>query len=160
MAVRKKTPRRTSATDAPEGSRILVLFEQIQEQNRATIEAVTSLEQRMDRRFDEESRKNDLRFSALEAAVRVNADLIRQNTEAIRQNSEDIRKNSEAIRQNSEDIRTLFGSVERLTSAVESLARRMDRVEEALGLKADAAVTADLEARLRRIEHHLGLSPA
>jgi chromosome segregation ATPase len=146
MAARKKTTRRPKAPDDPAGPRFLVLLEQIQEQNRATIEAVWSLDQKMERRFEEESGKNELRFQSLEAAVRFN--------------SEQIRKNSEDIRKNSEDIRELSDGLTRLATSMDALARRMERVEEAIGIKADAAVVAALDARLRRIEERLGLSSA
>jgi chromosome segregation ATPase len=128
----------------PEGDRFVVLMEQMQEQNRATIEAVTSLEQRMNARFDEMDRKSGLRFESVEAAIRLNSD-------AIRKNSEDIRKNSE-------DIRLLAERMDEFGSKIDALTRRVERLEELLGMKADAADVSRLEERVRRLEERLGVS--
>ncbi|MGQ0508354.1 MAG: hypothetical protein ACT4TC_23900 [Myxococcaceae bacterium] len=56
------------------GSQFLVLLEEIREQNKATIEAVFSLEQKMDRRFEDLERRLTLRIEALEIAVRKNSE--------------------------------------------------------------------------------------
>ncbi len=134
MAMRKKkTLKPPSAT--PMG-RVLVMLEQIQEQNRATIEAVRSSETTLRRELSEVEDRLKLRVDVLDAAVRMNSEDIRKNSEAIRQNSED-------IRQNSVDILRLNDQVEKLTVAVQE--------------KPDTASMTRLEQRVRRIEERLGL---
>lgn len=85
MAARKRTFRTTWRTAVGDSHRprFSILMEQVLEQNGATIEAVKSLEQKMDRRFNEAAEQNDLRFKSLEAAVRMNSTDIRKNSEDI-----------------------------------------------------------------------------
>jgi chromosome segregation ATPase len=120
-----------------------VLLESMQEQNRATIEAVHALEGRMNARFDDLERRLTLRIEALEIAVRKNSEDIRKNSEDIRKNSEDIRKNSEDIRKNSEDI-------QELQARVDALALELKRKPDADALKA-------LEERVARLEQRIGI---
>ncbi|MGQ0505098.1 MAG: hypothetical protein ACT4TC_07225 [Myxococcaceae bacterium] len=99
-----------------------VLLENMQEQNRATIEAVHALEGRMNTRFDDLERRLTLRIEALEIAVR---------------------KNSEDIRKNSEDIQELQMRVDALAlelkkkpdaDALKALEERVTRLEQRLGI--------------------------
>jgi chromosome segregation ATPase len=110
-------------------SRTAILLESIQEQNKATIEAVFASEQKLNRKMDELHRGLTLRIEALEAAVR-------QNSADIKQNSEDIRRNTEELRQHSEEIRKMQ----------ETLQRKLDRDE----LKA-------LENRVTALEKRVGI---
>lgn len=159
-AAKKKTTRsRAQSPTATAAGRFTVLLEQIQEQNRATIEAVHSLDQKMMRRFEETDERNERRFQALMAAVQLNSELIRTNTEAIRKNSEDIRRNTEVLSRHGDELSRLSGAVESMGGELKLLARRVERLEEVLGLKADAALVANLDARIRRLEERLGLSP-
>jgi uncharacterized protein YukE len=135
MATRKKRTEKPPSASA--AGRFTILLEQIQEQNRATIEAVYALEGKMERRFEEMRSYFEARLSVLEAAIRL-------NTEAIRKNSEDIRKNSEDIRKNSEDIQAVRRQLEELTGTV--------------GGKVDASAFAQLEARVARLEERLGIA--
>ena len=104
-------------------------MEQMQEQNRATIEAVTALGTSLRRDMSEMERRLTLRIEVLEAAVR--------------QNSEDIRKNSEDIRKNSEDIQQLKAQLAELTNVVRG--------------KADQTALQQLEARVGRLEERVGI---
>lgn len=113
------------------------MLQQLQGQNRAIIRAIQSLEQKMDRRFEEADQKNELRFSALEAAVR---------------------QNSSDIRQNSADIVALKQELAGVKDEIGGLTRRVERIEQVLRLKLDGPGTADLDARIRRIELQLGPS--
>jgi uncharacterized protein (DUF3084 family) len=61
----------------------------------------------------------NVRFEALEAAVRQNSADIRQNSADIRQNSADIRQNSADIAGNSADIRDLSTRVGKLEGLFE-----------------------------------------
>lgn len=73
MATGKKPPKKRSRPQVertPENAYLGVVLEEMRSQHRATIEAVLSLGQRMDRRFDELARTLDERISALEVAVR------------------------------------------------------------------------------------------
>ena len=128
MAATKKTPRRRSPAETPIG-RVTILLEQIQEQNRATIEAVFASEQRIRRDFEARFTSLEHRVAALEIAVR--------------KNSEDIQELKTAVRKNTEDI--------------QELKRSVDEVRAAMAQKPDAAQLAALEVRVARIEMRLGI---
>src|SRR5262249_9123256 len=106
-----------------------ILLEQIQEQNRATLEAVFSLDQKLTRQREESELKLTRRLDALEAAVRING--------------EDIRKNSEDIRKNSQDI-------QRMTQEIREKPVNLER-------KADQAALTALEQRVSVLEKRIGL---
>lgn len=153
MATKRKSTRKEAPPSATPEGRFSILMEQVLDQNRATIEAVKSLEQKMDRRFEEADRKNELRFSTLEAAVR--------------QNSADIRKNSEDIQTLQTQVSALQGAVTDLQSDMRDVKHRLDelvgrieRIEAKLDLKADGRAFADLLRRVEAIEQRLGISPA
>lgn len=138
MAARKRTSRKADVP--PSGTaegRFSILMEQMLEQNRGTIEAVQSLEQKMDRRFNDSEERADLRFKSLEAAVRMN--------------SADIRKNSEKIER-------LISVTDQLGRDLRGLTARVERIEAVLSMKVDGPSTGELEARIRRLEERLGLS--
>jgi len=101
----QKKSRGRGAPGRTAASRQAILLEAIQEQNRATIEAVFASKQELVQRMDEMRRELTLRLEVVEAIVKKNGEDILQNTEGIRKNTEGIRKNSEDIRKNSEDIR-------------------------------------------------------
>jgi hypothetical protein len=122
-----KKPR--SKATSKEMSRVLVLMERMEEQNRATYEAVMAVEGRILGAINPRLDKIELRLDALEIAVR--------------QNSEDIKRNSEDIKRNSEDIKALRLEVERLNTLL--------RVE------ADENVIQSLERRVRALEERVGI---
>jgi chromosome segregation ATPase len=120
MATRKRTTQKPPSGTA--SGRVAILLEQIQEQNRATIEAVTSLGTSLRREISELRRDLTLRIEALEIAVR-------KNSEDIRKNSEDIRKLQEQVAELTEVVR---GKVDR--ADLEALALRVARLEARLGI--------------------------
>jgi chromosome segregation ATPase len=138
----KKTPRKRSPAETPTG-RVTILLEQIQEQNRATIEAVFASEQRIRRDFDARFSSLEQRVAALEVAVRKNSEDIQELKVAVRKNSEDIQELKVAVRENSEDI--------------QELKRSVDEVRAAMAQKMDAAQLAALEARVAHLETRLGI---
>ena len=97
-------------------------MEQMQEQNRATIEAVRSLEVSLGRKIDDLRRDLTLRIEALEIAVR--------------KNSEDIRKNSEDIRRLQDQLAEVTVAAHGRANAEElrALERRVAVLEQRLGI--------------------------
>jgi methyl-accepting chemotaxis protein len=149
MSAQKKgrgrgAPGRTAA------SRQAILLEAIQEQNRATIEAVFASKQELQRNMDETRRELTLRLGAVEAIVKKNSEDIRQNSEDIRQNSEDIRQNSEDIRKNSEQIRLNTEELGRHSEELRRIAAMLER-------KSDQASLIALEKRVTALEKRVGL---
>ncbi len=127
MAARKSKSRKVKEA-VVSVSHMTAVLENIEQQNRATIEAVFAAERRLTERFERRFESIELRLSALELAVK--------------QNSADIRKNSEDIRKNSEDILKLQREVERLgkilgadrdENAIQALERRVRALEERVG---------------------------
>src|SRR5688572_627134 len=68
-----KSPSKVKSKPPPE-SRFLVLLEQIEAQNRATIEAVFGVERRLTEKIDQLEQRLTLRIEALEIAVRKNSE--------------------------------------------------------------------------------------
>lgn len=129
MATKKTTGAAAMKQVATEvASHFTAVVENIEQQNRAVMEAVLGMERRLTERMDLRFEKIELRLSALEFAVR--------------KNSEDIRKNSEDIRKNSEDIAALQREVARLstilgadreTNAIQALEARVAALEARIG---------------------------
>jgi hypothetical protein len=128
VAERKRKSVKPQADETVTLSHMAAVLENIEQQNRATIEAVFAMERRLTDRFEQRFGAIELRLTALEIAVR--------------KNSEDIRKNSEDIRKNSEDIAKLQLEVQRLAkilgadrdeNAIQSLERRVSALEARLG---------------------------
>jgi methyl-accepting chemotaxis protein len=141
-----------------------ILLEQIQEQNRATIEAVQSQGTSIRREMGELERRLEGRIDALEAAVRQNSADIRQNSADIRQNSADIRQHSAEIRQNSEDIRQHSADIRQNSADIRQQADEVRKVREQLagltglvGGKPDAAALEALDARVTHLERRIGV---
>ena len=88
----KRAPRKTKAESPFTMKRVVILLEDMQAQNRATIDAVHALGTRLDAKIDALRDELLRRIEALEVAVRLNSEAIRQNTADIRENSEDIRR--------------------------------------------------------------------
>jgi len=153
----QKKSRGRGAPGRTAASRQAILLEAIQEQNRATIEAVFASKQELVQRMDEMRRELTLRLEVVEAIVKKNGEDILQNTEGIRKNTEGIRKNSEDIRKNSEDIRK---NSEQIRLNTEELARHSEelrRIAAMLERKSDQASLIALEKRVTALEKHVGL---
>ena len=128
MSAQKKgrgrgAPGRTAA------SRQAILLEAIQEQNRATIEAVYASKQELVQRMDEMRRELTLRLEIVEA-------IVKKNSEDICKNSEQIRLNTEELGRHSEELRRIAAMLER---------------------KSDQASLIALEKRITALEKHVGL---
>jgi len=128
MSAQKKgrgrgAPGRTAA------SRQAILLEAIQEQNRATIEAVYASKQELAQRMDEMRRELTLRLEIVEA-------IVKKNSEDICKNSEQIRLNTEELGRHSEELRRIAAMLER---------------------KSDQASLIALEKRITALEKHVGL---
>ena len=93
MTARKK---RASAGSTPT-TRLNVILERVEEQQRVVIEAVTSNREALERKIESETGKLGARIDVLEIAVRQNSADIRQNTADIRQNSADIQAIAEKL---------------------------------------------------------------
>jgi len=135
MSAQKKgrgrgAPGRTAA------SRQAILLEAIQEQNRATIEAVFASKQELQRNMDETRRELTLRLGAVEAIVKKNSEDIRQNSEDIRKNSEQIRLNTEELGRHSEELRRIAAMLERKSdqASLIALEKRVTALEKRVGL--------------------------
>jgi chromosome segregation ATPase len=133
-------------------SRVLVLMEQMEEQNRATYEAVLAVEGRILARLDGRLERIELRLDVLEAAVRQNsADIgklqaaVGQLQAAVDQNSADIEKLQAAVGQNSAEIAKLREELARINQAP-----RIEQSEDAI---------KDIERRVQEIERRLGITP-
>jgi hypothetical protein len=140
MVTRKKRVRVEGGGDASVlASHMAAILENIEQQNRATIEALQATEHRLMETFGRRFDAIEVRLSALEFAVR-------KNSEDIRKNSDDIRKNSDDIRKNSEDIA--------------QLQQEVARIGKILGVEADENTIAVLERRVTAIETRLGMPGA
>ena len=124
MAPKKPRPPKGVAAEA--FSHMTAVLENIEQQNRATIEAMFAMERRLTDRFDARFEKIELRLTALEIAVR---------------------KNSEDIRQNSEDIASLQRETARLAGILEA-----DREVNAIAALENRV--AALEARVANASGH------
>ena len=149
MSAQKKS-RGGGAQGRTAASRQPILLEAIQEQNRATIEAVFASKQELVQRMDEMRRELTLRLKVVEAIVKKNSEDIRKSSEDIRKNSEDIRKNSEDIRKNSEQIRLNTEELGRHSEELRRIAAMLER-------KSDQASLIALEKRVTALEKHVGL---
>ncbi len=111
---------------------MLVLLEQIQEQNRATIEAVVSSEQKTGRRIDELDVRLTRRVEALELAVQMNSADIRQNSADIQEMRVDIQKNSVDIQEMRGDIREMRGDIQEMRGDIQEMRGDIHRMDEDL----------------------------
>jgi len=146
----QKKSRGRGAPGRTAASRQAILLEAIQEQNRATIEAVFASKQELVQRMDEMRRELTLRLEVVEAIVKKNGEDILQNTEGIRKNTEGIRKNSEDIRKNSEQIRLNTEELGRHSEELRRIAAMLEK-------KSDQASLIALEKRVTALEKHVGL---
>ena len=146
----QKKSRGRGAPGRTAASRQAILLEAIQEQNRATIEAVFASKQELVQRMDEMRRELTLRLEVVEAIVKKNSEDILQNTEGIRKNTEGIRKNSEDIRKNSEQIRLNTEELGRHSEELRRIAAMLEK-------KSDQASLIALEKRVTALEKHVGL---
>jgi chromosome segregation ATPase len=170
MATRRKRTSERPPSNTSAG-RVAILLEQIQEQNRATIEAVRSVESSLRREITELRRDLTLRMEALEIAVRKNSEDIRELQQQVRKNSEDIRelqqqvrKNSEDIRElqqqvrtNSEDTRELQQQVRKNSEDIRELQKEVAESKELIRGKPDEAGLGALEVRVAKLEQRVGL---
>jgi hypothetical protein len=104
-------------------------MEQMEQQNRATYEAVMAVEGRLMARLDPELRRIGQRLDALEAAVRLNSEDIRKNSQDIQKNSQDI----EAMRRELIRLGIILGA-DRDENAIQALERRVEAIERRLGM--------------------------
>ncbi len=118
---------RKGATSEDALHRFNVLLEDVRSQQNAMLEAIASMGESLERKFDERFTRIEQRLEILESVVR--------------QNSEDIRKNSEDIRKNSEDIETMRIELQRLRkdfdtrderAQIRALEERVGRLEQRL----------------------------
>jgi hypothetical protein len=151
LMARKKATTQKPRPTPPVGSlqeaysHFTAVLENVEQQNRATIEAVVGAERRLTERGDLQFQKLESRIQNLELAVRMNSDAILKNSQDILKNSQDIRKNSDDIGKNSDDIG--------------SLQREVKRIGAILGVDRDVNVVAALEARVSAIEDRLDMAP-
>jgi uncharacterized protein HemX len=131
---RKRTSERPPSTTS--AGRMTILLEQIQEQNRATIEAVQSQGTSIRREMGELERRLERRIDALEAAVRQNSADIRQNSADIRQHAADIRQQADELREVRKQLAELTGVARGKpdTTALEALDARVTNLERRVGI--------------------------
>jgi chromosome segregation ATPase len=120
-----------------------ILLEQIQEQNRATIEAVLSQGTAIRREMGELERRLAGRIDALEAAVRQHSAEIRQHSSEIRQHSAEIRQQADELRKVKEQLAEVKEQLAELTGVVRG--------------KPDAAALQALEVRVTNLERRVGI---
>ena len=117
---------------------MMVLLEQMDERSRATIDAVFSVRDQLNRRIDDLRTELRARIDVLEMAVR---DLSAQ----VKKNSEDIQKNTvatgaleEQVTENTRELREIKTMLERKADQASMLAleKRVSVLEEKLGVKA------------------------
>ena len=128
MPPKKQRPPKGVAAEA--FSHMTAVLENIEQQNKATIEAMFAMERRLTDRFDARFEKIELRLAALEVAVR--------------QNSEDIRRHSEILRKHAEDIVALQRDTARMVGI--------------LGGDRDVNAITALENRVAALEARVGLT--
>lgn len=134
MATKKKKPTRVRPAGSTAQSRFTILLEAIEQQNRATIEAVFSTRDELRREFNEKFERVDQRLSTLEFVARHHTSLLEQHGERLTS----LETKVDVLQ---EDVRVLQKDVRHLTGLLETKADKaqVDRLEE--------RVTA-LEARL------------
>src|SRR5215470_4443607 len=110
---------------------MMVLLEHMDERSRATIDAVFSVRDQLNRRIDDLRTELTARIDVLEIAVR---DLSAQ----VKKNSEDIQKNTVAIGALEEQVKEIRALLERKADQASMLAleKRVSVLEEKLGVKA------------------------
>ena len=123
MATRK--PPKPAKVPMVSVSHMTAVLENIEQQNRVTIEAVQAVEHRLIAHFDEKLGAIEQRLSVLEFVVRKNSDDIRKN-------SEDIRKNSDAIVALQQEVHRMADilGADRDENAIASLERRVKALED------------------------------
>jgi len=135
-------PRKPKRPERPPSStatgRMTLLLEQIQEQNRATIEAVFALEQRLEAKWEVRFARIEARLDALEVAVRLNTETLRQHSEILRQHTEMLRQHSDELRRQSE--------------AIEGMRRDLNSQRALLERKGDTSRLEALEGRVSKLE--------
>ncbi len=110
MASKKKTPReRPPASTAK--SRFTILMEAMEQQNRATIEAVFSTRDELRREFTEKFDRMDLRMSAVEFAVRHHTEVLDQHGRHILALQRDVGDLKDDVKGLKEDVRVLLEDV-------------------------------------------------
>ena len=118
----QKKTNRPKGVAAEAFSHMTAVLENIEQQNRATIEAMFAMERRLTDRFEARFEKIDLRLDALEVAVR--------------QNSADIRRNSEDIAAMQRELHRLSGilGADRDVNAITALENRVSALEARVGI--------------------------
>jgi predicted nucleic acid-binding Zn-ribbon protein len=100
-----------------------VILERIEEQKRATIEAVFTVERRLTAKMEAQEQRLLVRIEALEFAVR-------RNSEEVRKNSEDILALSKKVEALAEELRRKPDE-----AALRALEQRVARLEERVGIQ-------------------------
>ena len=116
MATRK--PPKAAKVPMVSVSHMTAVLENIEQQNRVTIEAVQAVEHRLIAHFDEKLGAIEQRLSVLEFVVRKNSDDIRKNSDAI-----------VALQQEVHRMADLLGA-DRDENAIASLERRVKALED------------------------------
>src|SRR5262249_43213644 len=121
-----------------EESRLRILFEQMQGNFEAVIDAGTQNRRELEEQIKQLRTESKSDFAVLTSAVRQNSEGIRKNSDEIDSLKEEVRRNSEDIIKNREEIR-------RVTDRLEHMAEREQLTR--------------LEHRVTALEQRVGISP-
>src|SRR5262249_812079 len=128
-----------------EESRLRILFEQMQGNFEAVIDAGTQNRRELEEQIKQLRTESKSDFAVLTSAVRQNSEGIRKNSDEIDSLKEEVRRNSEDIRKNSEEIIKNREEIRRVTDRLEHMAEREQLTR--------------LEHRVTALEQGVGISP-
>lgn len=117
---------------------MMVLLEQMDERSRATIDAVFSVRDQLNRRIDDLRTELTARIDVLEMAVRDLSAQVKKNSEDIQKNTVAIGALEEQVTENTRELREIKTMLERKADQASMLAleKRVSVLEEKLGVKA------------------------
>ena len=117
---------------------MMVLLEQMDERSRATIDAVFSVREQLNRRIDDLRTELTARIDVLEMAVRDVSAQVKKNGEDIQKNTVAIGALEEQVTENTRELREIKTMLERKADQASMLAleKRVSVLEEKLGVKA------------------------
>ncbi len=151
MATKKPKPSKERAPSATATGRMNILLEQIQEQNRAVMEAVTGFRREAKADLAEFRAEVNARFEAVEAAIRINSDGIERNGRDVRALTARIEVLEQAVLMLSAELREVKSDVAVLKSDVAE-------VRAILAGQPSADQLGSLERRVAALEKRAGIT--
>jgi chromosome segregation ATPase len=129
-----------------------LLLEEIRDQQRATVEFVQTVEDRLRGEINESRAELTGEIRVLQAAVRKNSEDIQSHGQAIARLDTSVARLDTSVARLDASITRLDASVSRNTKDMQANTEAIARVERKLETKADIAVVAALDARMTNLE--------